>query len=31
LDSNPAKAQLLLDEERKRLVPLLKAIDFKLD
>jgi tripartite-type tricarboxylate transporter receptor subunit TctC len=31
LDSNPAKAQLLLDEERKRLVPLLKAIDFRLD
>jgi tripartite-type tricarboxylate transporter receptor subunit TctC len=31
LDSSPAKTQGLLDEERKRLVPLLKAIEFKLD
>lgn len=31
LDSSPAKAQRLLDDERKRLVPLIKAIDFKLD
>jgi tripartite-type tricarboxylate transporter receptor subunit TctC len=30
-DSSPAKAQRLLDEERKRLLPLLKALDFKLD
>jgi tripartite-type tricarboxylate transporter receptor subunit TctC len=31
LDSSPAKAQRLLDEERKRLVPLINAIGYKLD
>lgn len=31
MDSTPAAAQRLLEAERKRLVPLLKAIDFKLD
>jgi tripartite-type tricarboxylate transporter receptor subunit TctC len=31
LDSSPAKAQRLLDEERKRLVPLIQAIGYKLD
>ena len=31
LDSTPAKAQRLLDQERVRLLPVMKAIDFKLD
>jgi tripartite-type tricarboxylate transporter receptor subunit TctC len=31
LDSSPAKAQRLLEDERKRLVPLIKAIEYKLD
>ena len=31
LDSSPAKAQALLEAERKRLVPVIKAMDFKLD
>jgi tripartite-type tricarboxylate transporter receptor subunit TctC len=31
LDSSPAKAQRLLGEERQRLLPVMKAIDFRLD
>jgi tripartite-type tricarboxylate transporter receptor subunit TctC len=31
LDSTPAKAQRLLEQERARLLPVMKAIDFKLD
>lgn len=30
-DSSPAKAQALLDQERKRLVPVIKAMEFTLD
>jgi tripartite-type tricarboxylate transporter receptor subunit TctC len=31
LDSSPAKAQRLLEQERVRLLPVMKAIDFRLD
>jgi tripartite-type tricarboxylate transporter receptor subunit TctC len=31
LDSSPAKAQQFLEQERKRLVPVIKAMDFRLD
>jgi tripartite-type tricarboxylate transporter receptor subunit TctC len=31
VDSSPTKARSLLEQERKRLVPLLKSMDFKLD